>query len=78
MSVRTLVVDRIEGDVAVLTDGAQTADVPLAWLPPGATEGWHLRFDLTRDAEAEQRAREDMAARIGRLSKDDDGGDFSL
>ena len=78
MSVRTLVVDRIEGDVAVLTDGTYIVDLPLAWLPDDVAEGWHLRVELTRDPIAEAAARDETAARIRHLSRDDDGGDFSL
>lgn len=73
-----LVVDRIEGEFAVLTDGKLQVDVPLAWLPAGVAEGWHLRVDFARDADAEARLRAEIDARRARLSADDDGGDFSL
>lgn len=73
-----LVVDRIEGDYAVLTDGRTQADVPRAWLPADVAEGWHLRADFTRDADAEAARRADIAERIRRLSADDDGGDIDL
>jgi hypothetical protein len=73
-----LVVDRIEGGFAVLTDGQSHVDVPIAWLPPGVGEGWHLRVDFTRDADAEAARRADIEARIRRLSADDDGGDINL
>ena len=73
-----LVVDRIEGEFAVLTDGTTQVDVPLAWLPPEVAEGWHLRADYTRDVDAEAARRADIAERIRRLSADDDGGDIDL
>lgn len=73
-----LVVDRIEGEYAVLTDGRTLADVPLAWLPADVAEGWHLRADFSRDADAEATRRADIADRIRRLSTDDDGGDIDL
>jgi hypothetical protein len=73
-----LVVDRIEGGYAVLTDGRTLADVPLAWLPADVAEGWHLRADFSRDADAEATRRADIADRIRRLSADDDGGDIDL
>lgn len=74
----TLVVDRIEGGVAVLTDGAQTVDVPLAWLPAGVAEGWHLAVEFTRDPAAEAARRADIEARRQRLLAGDDGGDIDL
>jgi hypothetical protein len=40
----TWVVDRIEGEWAVVEIAAgHTVQLPLAWLPPGAGEGAHLR-----------------------------------
>lgn len=73
-----LVVDRIEGEFAVLTDGQTQVDVPLAWLPADMAEGWHLRVEFSRDADAEATRRADIADRIRRLSADDDGGDIDL
>lgn len=73
-----LVVDRIEGDFAVLTDGRTQVDVPLAWLPADVAEGWHLRVEFSRDADAEATRRADIADRMRRLSADDDGGDIDL
>lgn len=49
---RRLVVDRIEGAVAVLEGDDGTLDVPASWLPSGAREGSVLRVDLDRDADA--------------------------
>ncbi|MCK6571195.1 DUF3006 domain-containing protein [Myxococcota bacterium] len=73
-----LVIDRIVGGVAVLTDGTRTVDLPLEWLPPGIAEGAHLLVRFTPDPDGEAAARAQVAARIERLSADDDGGDFSL
>lgn len=40
----TWVVDRIEGDFAVVeVDAGHTIQLPLAWLPDGSGEGTHLR-----------------------------------
>ena len=52
-------VDRIEGEYAVLVDGARQVDVPLAWLPDGVEEGTVLRLDTSRapDDEAALRGR---------------------
>jgi hypothetical protein len=73
-----LVVDRLEGEFAVLTDGRRTVDVPLAWLPEGLAEGAHLTVRFGVDPESEATARTEVARRIARLSADDDGGDFAL
>lgn len=52
-----IVVDRIEGDTAVLELGGQRVDVPLAQLPADVKEGDELAFILrgpgdTKEAEA--------------------------
>lgn len=39
-----IVVDRIEGDQAVLDVGGRTVDVPLSELPPDVREGTRLTF----------------------------------
>lgn len=61
MTSRSLTVDRIEGDRAVLELGGETVDVPLALLPEGAAEGSRLLLTLdpagTADALAEAEAR---------------------
>ena len=73
-----VVVDRVEGEVAVLEFEGGTGEVPLALLPPGASEGWVLRWLVERDPDAEGERTRESANRMARLSADDDGGDFSL
>lgn len=73
-----LVVDRLEGEFVVVTDGTLHLDLPRAWLPAGVAEGWHLRLDFVREVAAEAERRADLDAQRARLSADDDGGDFSL
>lgn len=69
-----IVVDRIEGDTAVLEIAGRLVDVPVAELPSGLKEGDRLAFTLvppeTSDAEA----------RLARLrAKTDQGpGSFDL
>jgi hypothetical protein len=73
-----LVVDRLEGGFAVLTDGRHTVDVPREWLPAGTAEGAHFVVRFAPDPEGEAAARTQVGERIRRLAADDDGGDFSL
>lgn len=69
-----IVVDRVEGDRAVLEIDGETVDVPLSCLPAGTAEGTVLSFvaqptDLT-----------DAAARLARLKArtPQGGGSFNL
>lgn len=71
-------IDRLEEDVAVLVWQRRTFDVPRALLPEDAAEGDSLDLEFHRDAAATEAAREATQARRARLSRDDDGGDFSL
>lgn len=68
------VVDRIEGDIAVLETDGTTIDVPVAALPAGVEEGWALHWDGDTYTQVEAVAGRGMADLMG----DDDGGDFSL
>lgn len=75
------VIDRIEGDLAVLSyDGAEsTFDIPASLLPEGAQEGAsvHLSCDLITSDISD--TTEQVALRLQRLAGDTDpGGDFSL
>lgn len=61
MTSRSLTLDRIEGDRAVLELGGETVNIPAALLPDGAREGARLLLTLdpagTADALAEAEAR---------------------
>ena len=74
----TVRIDRIEGETAVVVHDAYPFDIPARLLPAGAREGDVLEWTLRIDSNATRRAREAQAARRSRLSRDDDGGDFSL
>jgi predicted RNA-binding protein (virulence factor B family) len=70
-----VVIDRIEGDLAVLliSDNEELSlNVPRAYLPKGVKEGDHLEVSFTIDkqsrAEAERRAKE----LLDKLTKDSD------
>ncbi len=60
-----IVVDRFEGDLAVLEVGATHVDVPRALLPAGTREGDVL--SLVKDAAATAEALSDAEARLARL-----------
>ncbi len=70
-----IVVDRIEGDIAVLDADGRTYDVPVGQLPAGVEEGWALRLG---DDDCYTRVDAEAGAGMGGLMADDDGGDFSL
>lgn len=76
--VREVTVDRIEGSVAVLLDGATQVDVPSAWLPPGTGEGSVLIVTVRRDPEAENVLRERIRKAHERLTSDDDDDEIEL
>lgn len=71
----TLVVDRIEGDVAVLVDPAgRTVDLPADWLPVGVGEGEGVSL---KPADVQQTLSE-AQARLERLRREDPEGDLDL
>lgn len=69
-----IVVDRIEGDVAVLEIGGRTVDVPLSELPAGVKEGDALTFQV---APADTTAAEARLARL-RAKSNQGPGSFDL
>lgn len=70
------IIDRIEGDLAIVQAGALEFEVPLNALPAGAHEGQVLSVQV--DIDATTATREAAAARLAALAGEDDGGDFSL
>ena len=85
-----LVVDRFEGDFAVVeVDGAAPIDLPRWLLPQGAREGdvvraritpgaGGVRVDLRVDEEETARRRATVSERLQRLQSRDPGGDIQL
>jgi len=71
-------IDRFEEDLAVLAWNGRSFDVPRALLPPEAREGDVLALVFGTDAVASEADRRAVAEKRARLSRDDDGGDFSL
>ncbi len=60
-----IVVDRIEGELAVLELDGQSVTVPVALLPPGTREGDVLRLVVDPDATHAQHT--DAERRLERL-----------
>ncbi len=86
--VRTAVIDRIEGNVAVVEIDGGTLDVPLAGLPAGVAEGCRLVLDGETwalapadpgdSAEARQQA-DGAEARLARLkARTPQSGDIDI
>ena len=63
------VVDRLEGDLAILVVDGATVEVPVAALPEGTREGAVLTFVQAVTEEAERRATAE--ARLRRLKARD-------
>ena len=79
MSVRSLVIDRFEEDVAVLeSESGASYMTSLGLLPDGAREGDWLRVSLEIDPDATGDARARVTALRAQILVDDDGGDFVL
>lgn len=78
---KTAVIDRFEGDVAVLLvgDDSQQVDVPRRLLPRKAHEGDHLHIELRDgqvvkaeiDAQATEAARKRIQEKLDRLRRGD-------
>ena len=69
------VVDRVEGDLAVLEVDGRTVDWPLALLPEGTAEGTALSFEVAIASASV----DDAAARLARLrARTPQSGDVDL
>ncbi len=90
MAKETWIVDRIEGEVAVVEgEDGKTFDVPLHFLPPNAREGDVLRVEreagsgprswvVTQDTAAREARRERLRDLAEELREHDPGGDIEL
>lgn len=73
-----LVVDRVEGDVAVLEVAGTQVDWPLAALPDGVVEGQRMSFTISR-VSSDTRQEAEARARLDRLrAKGPPPGDVDL
>lgn len=72
------IIDRFEGERAVLEQEGRTYELPRSLLPADAREGDAVRLLVSRDAQlSEERARTVRALR-DRLKGRDPGGDVEL
>jgi len=74
----TVVLDRIEGDVAVLVEAGRQVHVPLRWLPAGVGEGTVLQLQWSVDPRATEALAQRVAGAQRRLvarQADGDAGD---
>ena len=71
-----IVLDRIEGDRAILLVDGQTIDLPASVLPAGSKEGDVLRFAADPDATAARL--NDAEARLARLRARSNQGSGSM
>ena len=79
MSGVSFVVDRIEGDLAILESAnGDSHTLSTGLLPPGAQEGSWLRMSLELDPQATQDSAEQISALRAELVVEDDGEDFAL
>lgn len=61
--VRVLIIDRFEGDLAIIEDGNKTFNLPRKLLPKGAREGSVILVRVSVDREATA-ARENRVRRL--------------
>ncbi len=70
-----IVIDRIEGDRAILEVDGEMMEIPARLLPSGSSEGDVLTLKLCGDAAAEmQRDNEERLARL----REQDSGDMEI
>ena len=73
---RTVTVDRVDGNIAVLVDDQAQMEIPVSWLPSGAEEGAVLSLQLALDPEAQSDLSQRLSTVMDRLkSRSDDEGD---
>ena len=70
----SLIIDRIEGDIAIIECGEHTFEVPVSALPEGAQEGSQLSFSLLSSPESD--ADQEANDRLERLKARDSGDDI--
>jgi hypothetical protein len=59
-----IIIDRFEGDIAVVEYEGKNYNIPRAWLPVGAKEGDVVVVTLVVDEEATARRRMEMERKV--------------
>jgi len=79
MKLKKLIIDRFEGNWAVLElpDGT-TFNFPRSLLPSEAKEGDVLKFDVSVDREETEKRRKQARKLLDELKSQDKGGDIEL
>jgi hypothetical protein len=69
------VIDRVEGELAVLLQGSESIklNLPLSQLPDGCREGDVLNVSFERDPAATEQGRERVSGLIDKLKKKSQG-----
>jgi hypothetical protein len=71
------VIDRIEGDLAVVLLGEKGEfkfNIPLSYLPEGSKEGDVLKISIERDLIATQETKQRVSSLMGKLKKKGQSG----
>jgi len=71
------VIDRVEGELAVLllgNKGEFRLNIPLSLLPAGCKEGDVLNISIEREPEATQQVKERVSGLMDKLKKKGQGG----
>ena len=62
-----IIIDRIEGEIAIVEYEDKFYNIPWAWLPAGTKEGDMLSLTLEVDKEATAKRREEMKRKVDDL-----------
>lgn len=73
----TAVIDRFEGEIAVVEIAGRTYDLPRSVIPSDAREGDVLRLLVRVDPAATRAAAREVGARLARLRRGDAGGELA-
>ena len=73
-----LIIDRFEGEYAVIEYQNTTFNIPRSLLPKGAEEGTVIRFNIDIDEKETETRRKNIKEQLDNLKKKDQGGDIQL
>ena len=64
-----VVLDRIEGKLAVVLDGVHPVEIPCEWIPEGVREGDQLIVVVDVDENETKERRQTLEEKLNRLKK---------